>query len=85
MAVWSIKASPLTARCLSQLPGFESRPGHVRKLPVTWGYAFVFAGYYVFLHYLRMASYELAIISINVTKNEIPNPNPKDSHIDYIV
>ena len=36
MAVWS-KAPPLTARCLSPLPGFEYRPGHVRKLPVTWG------------------------------------------------
>ena len=35
-AGWS-KAPPLTARCLSTLPGFESRPGHVRKLPVTWG------------------------------------------------
>ena len=33
-AVWS-KALPLTARCLSPLPGFESQPGHVRKLPVT--------------------------------------------------
>ena len=35
-AVWS-KAPPLTARCLSPLPGFEYRPGHVKKLPVTWG------------------------------------------------
>ena len=35
-AVWS-KAPPLTARCLSPLPGFESRRGHVRELPVTWG------------------------------------------------
>ena len=35
-AVWP-KASSLTARCLSPLPGFESRPGHVRKLPVIWG------------------------------------------------
>ena len=34
MAVWS-EASPLTVRCHSPLPGFESRPGHVRKLPVT--------------------------------------------------
>ena len=38
MAVWS-KVLPLTAMasCLSPLPGFESRPGHVRKLPVTLG------------------------------------------------
>ena len=35
-AVWS-KAPPLTVRCLSPLSGFESRSGHVRKLPVTWG------------------------------------------------
>ena len=33
-AVWS-KAPPLTAHCLSPLPGFEFRPG--RKAPVTWG------------------------------------------------
>ena len=30
------KVLPLAACCLSQLPGFESRHGHVRKLPVTW-------------------------------------------------
>ena len=42
-AVWS-KAPGLTARCLSPLFGFESRPGHVGKLPVTWGKAVVFAG-----------------------------------------
>ena len=35
-AVWS-KALPLTASCLSLLSGFESHPGHVRQLPVTWG------------------------------------------------
>ena len=34
----------------------------------------VFAGYSGFLHYLQLASHELAIIGINVTKNEIPNP-----------
>ena len=31
MAVW-FKALPLTASCLSQLPGLESQLGHVRKL-----------------------------------------------------
>ena len=36
MAVWS-QAQPLTARCLSPLPGFESWSGHMRELPVTWG------------------------------------------------
>ena len=69
-AVWS-KAPPLTVRCLSPLSGFESRPGHVRKLPVTWGQAVVFAGYSGFLHYLQLASHELATIGINVTKNKI--------------
>ena len=39
MTVWS-KVPPLTARCLSLMPEFESRPGHVRKLPVTWGCGF---------------------------------------------
>ena len=29
------KALQLTARCLSPLHGFESLPGHIRKLPVT--------------------------------------------------
>ena len=36
VALWS-KALPQTASCLSALPGFEFRPGHVRKLLVTWG------------------------------------------------
>ena len=35
IAVWS-KALSVTAS-LSPLPGFESRPGRVGKLPVTWG------------------------------------------------
>ena len=70
-AVWS-KAPLLTARCLSPLLGFESRPGHVRKLPVTWGKAVFFTGYSGFLHYLQLASHELATIGINVTKNKIP-------------
>ena len=34
MVVWS-KAMPLTASCLSPLPGFEPQPGHVRKNSVT--------------------------------------------------
>ena len=71
-AVWS-KAPPLTAHCLSPLPGFESRPGHVRELPVTWGWAVVFVGSSGFLNYLQLASHELATIGINVTKNEMPN------------
>ena len=48
MAVWS-KALPLTASCLSPFFGFESNPGHVRKLAVTWGKTVVFAGYFSFL------------------------------------
>ena len=60
MAVWS-KALPLTAvaSCLSPLPGFESRPGHVRKLPVTLGKAVVFARYSDFLNQLQLASHDL--------------------------
>ena len=72
MAVLSL-APPLTARCLSPLPGFESRHGHVRELPVTWGLAVVFAGYSGFLYYLQLASHELATVGINVTITEIPN------------
>ena len=36
MAVWS-KALPLIAVYLSPLHQFESQPGQVRKLPVTYG------------------------------------------------
>ena len=71
MAVWS-KAPPLITHCLSPLPGYESRPGHVRKLPVTWGWAVVLAGYSGFLHYLQLVSQGLARIGINMTRNEIP-------------
>ena len=76
MVVWS-KTLPLTASCLLPLTGFESWPGHVRKLPVTnWGQAVVFIRYSGFLHHLQPASHNL--ISCNmaekVTKNIIPNP-----------
>ena len=52
MAAWS-KALPLTASCLSPLHGFKSWPGHVTKLPVTWGWAVVFPGSSSFLHILQ--------------------------------
>ena len=74
------KAPPLTARCLSPLPGFESRSGHVGKLPVTWSEAVVFAGYSGFLHYLQLSSHELATIGINVTKNEIQIQKSSSTH-----
>ena len=61
MAVWP-KAPPLTACCLSPLPEFESLPRYVRKLPVTWDWAVVFAGYSGFLRYLQLASHEIATI-----------------------
>ena len=35
IAEWS-EALPLIASCLLPLPRFESRPGRVRKLPLTW-------------------------------------------------
>ena len=56
--------------CLGSNPGlgmWESCQWHgVRR----W----FFAGYSGFLHYLQLASHELAIIGINVTKNKIPIP-----------
>ena len=55
MNVWS-KALPLTASCPSPLSGFEYNPGHIRKLPVTWGYGVVFTKYSCFLHQLKLAS-----------------------------
>ena len=39
-AVWS-RALPLTAGCLSPLPGFEFWPGQMRELPVTSSKALV--------------------------------------------
>ena len=72
MAVYS-KALPLTASCLSTLPGFESHPGHVRKLPVTWGKAVVFAGYSSFFHQLQLASHDFVARWLKVMKNKIPN------------
>ena len=42
----------------------------MRQLPVTWGWAVVFAGYSGFLHYLQLASHELATICH--TKFQIP-------------
>ena len=56
MAVWST-ALPLSASCLSPLPGFESWPWHVRKVPVTWSYVEVVAGSSGFLHQLQLASH----------------------------
>ena len=44
MAVLS-KALPLAARSLSPLLGFETRPGHVRKLSLTWGSVVAFTGH----------------------------------------
>ena len=40
---------------------------------IVWGQALVFAGSSVFLHYLQLASHELATIGKNVAKNfQIP-------------
>ena len=36
----------------------ENQPGHVRKLPVTWGQLVVFSGYYGFLYHLRLSSHD---------------------------
>ena len=62
MAEWSKKVLPLTACCLSLLPGFESRQGHVRsKVATDLGLGVIFAGSSDFLHYLQLAySHDLA-------------------------
>ena len=39
-----------------------SRSGHVKKLPVTWGSAVVFAGYSSFLHQFQLAGHKLAAV-----------------------
>ena len=44
MAVWS-KALPMTASCLSPLPGFESLLGHEGMMPLTWDQAVDFSGF----------------------------------------
>ena len=65
--VWNKVEGPLVFEHYS-----VPRPGHVIKLPVTWGSATVFAGYSGFLHHIQLASHELAT-GINVTKSKIPN------------
>ena len=41
MNIYKVHVTPLpgasTTHPGAPLPGFESMPGHVRKLPVTWG------------------------------------------------
>ena len=66
MAEWS-KALPLTAGCLSPLPGLESWLGHVRKLPVGLGNDF-----HCFLHHLQLDNHTS---DKKVTKIEISNFN----------
>ena len=73
MAVLS-KALPLTDSCVSPLSGFESHPGHVRKLPVTWGYVVVIAVWFSgFLHLFQLASHNVATIGQKVMKKKIHN------------
>ena len=59
MTVWS-KALPQAAIAVSG--GFESRPGHVRMLPVTWGLSF--------LHQLQLVSHKLAAICRKSDENK---------------
>ena len=42
--------------------GFESDPEHVKKLPVTWSRAVVFAGYIGFPQHFQLAMHDLATI-----------------------
>ena len=63
--------------CLLPLPRFESLEiGGLRKLPVTWGKAVIFARYSGFLNHLQLA--HKSRISRNMAeqliKNEISNP-----------
>ena len=55
MAVCS-KVLPLTDSYSSPLSGFEPRLGRLRKVPVTWGWAVVFARCPGFLQQLQLAS-----------------------------
>ena len=65
----------------TDLPGFKSNQVHVRKLPVTWGYMVVFAGYYGFLHRLQLVSHELTgIIKAEKVMNKIPNSKTTDHY-----
>ena len=47
-----------SSRCSSS----SSSPGHVRKLPVTWGSAVVFPVDTAFLNQLQLASHDIAAI-----------------------
>ena len=75
---------PLTANCLSPLPGFESCPGHVRKLPVTWGKAVVFAWYYGFLSPLTAGQSLLPQYGRRNVKYHIPSKSLQDKHRCYL-
>ena len=59
VAEWAM-ALPLTARCLSSLPRYESQSGHMRKLPVILGFRGVFRHF--LLHFLQLASHKLSTI-----------------------
>ena len=48
-------------KILAPLPAFESRPGHVRMLPVTWGQAVFFLRHSDYLHHLQLAIYDLNV------------------------
>ena len=76
-AVWS-KAPPLTARCLSPLPGFRIPAWACEKVASDFELGGGFRrGTPVSPPLLTtLPSHELATIGINVTKNEIPNPKP---------
>ena len=57
MAEWS-NTSSVTPRYDSPQLGFKLWLGHVRRLPLTWVKAVVFAGYYRFLQHSQLASLE---------------------------
>ena len=63
MAVWS-KSVALTASYLSPLHRFECRSGHVRKVPLTWDWALLSAGYSSYLHHLHLACHDIYVTTI---------------------
>ena len=52
---------------------------------MNWDSAMEFTGYSGFLHYLQLASHELDMIGITVTKNEITNAYAVPSEFLFII
>ena len=66
----------VTTCCLKQLPEFESRSKHVKKLPVTWYSTVVLPEFFSFLHHLQLASHNL-----NLNYNGLKSDSNQNSKI----